>query len=385
MNQVERLSVALDERRYDILIGEDLIARAGEHMAPLAQAAGGGRRVMIVTDETVAGLHLGTLERALAGAGIAAEAFVVPPGEASKDFATLQHLCERLLEAGLDRRSLLVALGGGVVGDLTGFAAAILLRGIDFVQIPTTLLAQVDSSVGGKTGIDTPQGKNLVGAFHQPRLVLADTGALASLPRREMLAGYAEVAKYGLLGDAGFFHWLQGHGHAVVEGEPNALRQAVLTSCRAKAAVVAADEREAGQRALLNLGHTFAHALEIECGFGQDLLHGEAVAIGMTLAFELSAQLGHCPPEDADAVRRHLAAVDLPTGFGRLGGRAWTAERLIEHMRKDKKASGGRLTFVLARRIGEAFVSRDVDEAEVAHLLTEAITQTAPPLDLAGE
>src|SRR5690606_7717627 len=251
-----------------------------------------------------------------------------------------------------DRRSLLVALGGGVVGDLTGFAAAILLRGIDFIQVPTTLLAQVDSSVGGKTGIDTAQGKNLVGAFHQPRLVLADTTILASLPRREMLAGYAEIVKYGLLADAAFFHWLEGHGRAVVEGDPQALRRAVLTACRGKAEIVAADEREAGRRALLNLGHTFAHALEIECGYGADLLHGEAVAIGMTLAFELSAQLGLCPPEQADRVRRHLAAVDLPTGFERLGGRAWSAERLIGHMRKAKKVSGGRLTFVLARAIG---------------------------------
>ncbi|SMF33348.1 3-dehydroquinate synthase [Tistlia consotensis] len=381
MNQIERLSVALDDRRYEILIGEELVAGAGRHLAPLL----GDRRVMIVTDETLAGLHLGTLERALEDAGIAAEAFVVPAGEASKDFATLQQLCERLLAAGIDRRTVLLAFGGGVVGDLTGFAAAILLRGIDFVQVPTTLLAQVDSSVGGKTGIDTPQGKNLVGAFHQPLLVLADTGILSSLPRREMLAGYAEVAKYGLLGDAEFFHWLEGHGHAVVEGEPNALRQAVLISCRAKAAVVAADERETGSRALLNLGHTFAHALETECGYAGELLHGEAVAIGMTLAFELSAQLGLCPPEDADRVRRHLAAVDLPTGFERLGGRAWNAARLIEHMHKDKKASGGHLTFVLARRIGEAFVSRSVEEAQVAQLLTETIAETAPPLDLAGE
>ncbi|MEX0758935.1 MAG: 3-dehydroquinate synthase [Tistlia sp.] len=380
MNRTERLTVALDERRYDILVGEDLVAQAGRHLRPLAE----GRRVMIVSDETVAGLHLGALERALAYARIDARAFVVPAGEASKDFATLQHLCERLLEAGIDRGTLLLAFGGGVVGDLTGFAAAILLRGIDFVQVPTTLLAQVDSSVGGKTGIDTPQGKNLVGAFHQPRLVLADTGILASLPRREMLAGYAEVVKYGLLGDAGFFHWLEGHGHSLVEGEPNALRHAVLTACRAKAAVVAADERETGQRALLNLGHTFAHALEAECGYGDDLLHGEAVAIGMTLAFELSAQLGLCPAEDADRVRRHLAAVDLPTGFERLGGRAWSAGRLIEHMRRDKKASGGQPAFVLARRIGEAFVSRDVAEADLVSLLTEAIAQTAPPLDLAG-
>ncbi|MFC4350527.1 3-dehydroquinate synthase [Fodinicurvata halophila] len=373
MHAPERLPVELGERSYDILVGERLLATAGRHIAQVS----GTRKVMIVTDETLAELHLATLERALDEAGISYDAFVVPAGEATKSFAQLERLCERLLEAGLERQTPLVALGGGVIGDLTGFAAAVLLRGTPYIQVPTTLLAQVDSSVGGKTGINTAQGKNLVGSFHQPRLVLADTDVLTSLSRRELLAGYAEVVKYGLIDDPAFFTWLEGHGRRLIAGDPAARSHAILTSCTSKARIVAADEREGGVRALLNLGHTFGHALEAECRYDGDLLHGEAVAIGMVLAFELSAQLGLCPAEDADRVRRHLAAVDLPTSFERLAHRSWDPEVLLGHMRKDKKVQDGRLTLVLARGIGQAFLTQEVREEDILHLLTEEITQTA--------
>jgi len=367
----ETLVVGLGERSYDIRIGEGLLGRAGEHIAPLLQSP----RVLIVTDSSVRDLHLATLQRALKAADISHQSFAVPAGEGSKSFAAFAKLCEDLLSEGIDRRTMLIALGGGVVGDLCGFAAAVLLRGIDFIQIPTTLLSQVDSSVGGKTGINSAHGKNLIGAFHQPRLVLADTSVLATLPKRQLLAGYAEIAKCGLLGDAAFFNWLEGHAHLLLEGDPDALRKAIRRACEMKAEIVAADEREAGRRQLLNLGHTFGHALEAECGYSDDLLHGEAVAIGMVLAFELSAQLGYCRPEDADRVRRHLAAVDLPTGFERLCARAWDPHRLIEHMRRDKKARGGQLVFVLAQAIGKAFTSDRVPEDEVERLLAERIAE----------
>ncbi|HVO04669.1 MAG TPA: 3-dehydroquinate synthase [Candidatus Cybelea sp.] len=366
---IDRLTVDLGSRSYDILIGRGLIAEAGRLMQPILRQ----KRAVIVTDENVARLHLEALERALGGAGIAADSFVLEAGEQTKSFAGLEGLISQLLESGIERRSTLVALGGGVVGDLTGFAAAIALRGIDFVQIPTTLLAQVDSSVGGKTGIDTPQGKNLVGAFHQPRLVLADTATLDTLPRREMLAGYAEVAKYGLIDDPGFFSWLEANGLDVIERVDGALRHAVLTSCRAKARIVAADEREQDARALLNLGHTFAHALEAECGFSDELLHGEAVAIGMVLAFELSARLGLAGIEDAARVQRHLASVGLPTSPTWIDGRDWSAERLIRHMGRDKKVKDGRIAFVLARGIGRAFFPGHAETDEIAALLETAI------------
>jgi 3-dehydroquinate synthase len=277
-----------------------------------------------------------------------------------------------MLEARIERGSMILALGGGVIGDLAGFAASILLRGIEFIQIPTTLLAQVDSSVGGKTGINTAQGKNLVGSFHQPRMVLADIDALESLPRRELLAGYAEVVKYGLINDPAFFSWLETHGADLIDGDPAARRHAVMTSCAAKAAIVAADEREADQRALLNLGHTFGHALEAECGYSGELLHGEAVAIGMVMAFELSAMLGFCPSEDPARVARHLASVGLPTSPAAIG-RGFDASRLVHHMRQDKKVKDGRLTFVLARGIGRAFLSREVEPAQLDALLARAL------------
>jgi len=369
MTAPQSLTVALGERSYDILIGTTVLAEAGRLMRPVLKSD----RVVIVTDRNLAGLHLARLQRALDDAGLRHDSIVVPPGDGSKSLDQLGRLIGELLDHKVERSTTLVALGGGVIGDLAGFAAAVTLRGLDFVQIPTSLLAQVDSSVGGKTGINTPQGKNLVGAFHQPRLVLADTSILTTLPRREMLAGYAEVVKYGLIRDRDFFHWLEAHGADLVEGDRAALEHAVLESCRAKAAVVAADERETGLRALLNLGHTFGHALEAETGYGDELLHGEAVAVGMVMALDLSAQRGHCAPEDADRVRRHLAAVGLPTGFADLAPRHWDVERLIGHMSRDKKVSAGRITFVLLRGIGEAYLDAAVEPDEVRSLLTCAL------------
>jgi 3-dehydroquinate synthase len=369
LDTVATVRVGLDERSYDILVGPGLVAGAGARMRSLLPSP----RVIVVTDATVAGLHLPALQAGLDAARIRHDTVILPPGEATKDFPHLQQLCERALELGIDRGSTLVALGGGVIGDLTGFAASILLRGVGFVQIPTTLLSQVDSAVGGKTAIDMPTGKNLVGSFHQPRLVLADMGVLATLPRRELLAGYAEVVKYGLLGDAGFFDWCEAHGAALVAGDVDAARRAVVASCAAKAAIVARDERETGDRALLNLGHTFGHALEVESGFAGGLLHGEAVAIGTLMAFDLSVRLGLCPGQDAVRVRRHFAAVGLPTGLAGIRGDHWTAERLVAHMARDKKAKDGRVTFILARGIGQAFIARDVAIGEVTTLLADAI------------
>ncbi|MGH6620918.1 MAG: 3-dehydroquinate synthase [Alphaproteobacteria bacterium] len=368
MNATETVTVDLADRRYDIVVGEGVFARAGELMAPVLRQ----KRVIVVTDKTVGKLHLDALAVSLGKAGIAHSAIVLPPGEQTKDFAHLESLMSQILDAGIERRTALVALGGGVIGDITGFAAAIALRGLEYIQIPTTLLAQVDSSVGGKTAINTRHGKNLIGSFHQPRLVIADTGILDTLPERELLAGYAEVVKYGLLGDADFFAWLEGHGAAVRDGDPEARRHAVVRSCRAKAAIVAADERETGQRALLNLGHTFGHALEAETGFGDALLHGEGVAIGMVLAFDLSVQLGLCDAVDADLTRRHLAAIGLPTTPAHALGNIWSAEALIGHMAKDKKVADGKMTFVLARGIGDAFLSQDVTRDDLLTLFEGA-------------
>jgi 3-dehydroquinate synthase len=365
----DRLRLELGARGYDILIGRGLLANAGRHLKPVLRQP----RAVVLTDRTVAELHLPSLTRALAATGIDCHPIVLPPGEQTKSFEQLEEVIDQLLAARIERGSTLVALGGGVIGDLAGFAASIVLRGIDFVQIPTTLLAQVDSSVGGKTGIDTRWGKNLVGSFHQPRLVLADIDALATLPRRQLLAGYAEVVKYGLINDAGFFGWLEDHGMGLIDGNEAARQQAVKISCAAKARIVGEDEREAGARALLNLGHTFAHALEAECGYSDELLHGEAVAIGLVMAFDLSARLGLCSPDDAARVERHLGAVGLPTEPTAIEGRIWNIERLLDHMRHDKKVQGGRITFVLARGVGQAFLARDVDLSEVSGLLEQAL------------
>jgi 3-dehydroquinate synthase len=373
MSAARTIRVDLAGRGYDIAIGPGLIDRAGELSRPLLAAP----RVTIVSDETVAPLYGARLAASFDKAGIKTTTVTVPSGESSKEFSSFGRLMNELLDQRPDRKTTLVALGGGVVGDLTGFAASVLLRGVDFIQVPTTLLAQVDSSVGGKTGINTRHGKNLVGSFYQPRLVLADTTVLDSLPRRELLAGYAEVAKYGLIDDPAFWDWCETNGAAVLSGDAAARTYAIEQSCLSKARIVAADERETTDlRALLNLGHTFGHALEAETGFGSELLHGEAVGAGMAMAFDLSARLGLCPAADADRVRHHLGAVGLPVRLRSIGGdnrRRWDAARLVEHMRGDKKAEGGKLTFVLARGIGKAFVTREVDEAGLRGLLDDAI------------
>jgi 3-dehydroquinate synthase len=365
---IERLSVALGERSYDILIGRGLIERAGHEILPVLRR----RHVVIVSDETVARQHLPALQDSLSEAGVAHRAVLLPPGEESKDLAHFGRLADEILALGIERATTLIALGGGMVGDMTGFAAAVLLRGIDFVQIPTTLLAQVDSSVGGKTGINTPAGKNLIGAFYQPRLVLADSGALATLPRRELLAGYAETVKYGLIHDAEFYAWLEVEHDAVCGLEPAALNRAVLTSCRMKAAIVAADERESGERALLNFGHTFGHALEAETGFSSRLLHGEAVALGMVLAFDFAVRLGLAAGQDATRMRHHLAAVGLPTTLAAVGLGATRPERLLGHMAKDKKVREGRITLILPRRIGDVFEMKDAPLDALREFLAEA-------------
>jgi len=364
-----RLAVSLTAASYEVVIGDGLLARAGALLAPVIPQ----QRAIVVTDATVAALHLPALLDGLAQTGVATQQIVVPPGEASKSMASYARVVDALLDAGVERRTTVIALGGGVVGDLAGFAAASTLRGLPFVQVPTTLLAQVDSSVGGKTGINTTHGKNLVGAFHQPRLVLADTGTLGTLNGRELRAGYAEVVKAGLIGDAGFFEWCEEHGVALASGDREVQAEAILRACAFKAAVVGDDEREerpADGRALLNLGHTFGHALEAEVGYGGALLHGEAVAIGLGLAFRLSAQLGLCTPGDAGRVMTHLAAVGLPNEIGMLN-RRFSATRLIGHMRRDKKMRDGALHFVLARGIGQAFTSADVPAAAVVELLRE--------------
>jgi 3-dehydroquinate synthase len=366
---IDRVPVDLAGRSYEILVGAGLLGEAGAALRRVMR----GNQAIIVTDRNVAAFHLAPLEKSLGAAGIAHHSIVLPPGEETKDFTHFARLAEDILALGIERRTLLVALGGGVVGDLTGFVAATLLRGIDFAQVPTTVLAQVDSSVGGKTAIDTKQGKNLVGAFHQPRLVLADSDTLRTLPERELRAGYAEMVKYGLIRDPAFFAWFEKHGLALLAGDAAAMRHAVVESCRAKAAVVAADERETGERALLNLGHTFGHALEAETGFGAALLHGEAVAIGMSLAFDLSARLGFCPASDAERARRHLALAGLPTEIPRPNGRVFAADALVAHIRKDKKVSGGRITLILVRGIGQAFVTSEVPEGEIRSFLAERL------------
>jgi 3-dehydroquinate synthase len=361
----QRLRVELGERGYDILIGPGLIAEAGHHMLPLMRR----KQAIIVTDANVAGDHLPPLEASLDAARIARHTIVLPPGEATKDLAHFGRLLDDVLACGIERGTMLIALGGGVVGDICGFAAATLLRGIDFVQIPTSLLAQVDSSVGGKTAINTKAGKNLVGAFYQPRLVLADTGALGTLPRREILAGYAEMVKYGLIADRDFFDWLDAAGEAVCALEPAAVTRAVLTSCKMKAEIVAGDERETGDsRALLNFGHTFGHALEAETGFGEALLHGEAVALGMVLAFDFAVRHGIASGQDATRVRRHIARMGLPTEL-RAVGLDGKADALLAHMAKDKKVRDGRITLILPRRIGDAYVMRDARSEDLRAFL----------------
>ncbi|MGR3436416.1 MAG: 3-dehydroquinate synthase [Shimia sp.] len=357
--------VALPGRPYDVIVGGGLIAGAGGAIAPLLRRP----RVAVVTDANVAALHLAPFEAAMSGAGIEVVALTLPPGEATKAWGPLTQVVEWLLDQRVERRDVVVALGGGVIGDLVGFAAAILRRGVRFVQVPTSLLAQVDSSVGGKTGINTRHGKNLVGAFHQPTLVLADTDVLATLPRRDLLAGYGEVMKYGLLGDAAFFAWLEEHGPALAAGDAAARHHAVRRSVEMKAEIVLRDETEQGDRALLNLGHTFCHALEAATGYGDRLLHGEGVALGCALAFDLSARLGLVSQEEPQRVRAHLQTMGLRRSLGEIPGDLPGAAALLDLMGQDKKVVDGRLRFVLARGIGAAFVADDVPaEAVIATL-----------------
>ncbi len=365
--------VALGARAYEIVIGRGLLASLGERIKPLRANA----RTAIVTDEAVAGLHLAAAEASLAAAGIGSSPIVVKQGEGSKNFATFENVCESIIAARIERNDLVVALGGGVIGDLAGFAAASVRRGLDFVQVPTTLLAQVDSSVGGKTGINSRHGKNLIGAFHQPILVIADTALLDTLPKRDFRAGYAEMAKFGLLGDAAFFSWLEASWQDVFSGGQSsgsfAREHAIAVCCRGKAGIVARDERETGERALLNLGHTFGHALEAGAGFSDRLLHGEAVALGIVLAFEFSARKGLISDADAARARAHLAAVGLPTHVGQVPGGVPGVDALMDLIAQDKKVKRGSLTFILVRGIGQAFIENNVDPAEVRAFLSEKL------------
>jgi 3-dehydroquinate synthase len=357
--------VPIGGRAYDILVGRGLLASAGPRIAAL-----NARAAAIVSDERVAALYAQRLAASLGENGLRTATVTVRPGEGSKSYETLAQVCDRILAARIERGDLVVALGGGVVGDLAGFAAAVVRRGVRLVQVPTTLLAQVDSSVGGKTGINSPHGKNLVGAFHQPSLVIADTAALDTLPEREMRAGYAEVVKYGLIGDHGFFEWCEASWRAIFAGGPER-DHAVAQSCRAKAAVIVRDEREEGDRALLNLGHTFAHALERVTAYdSRRLVHGEAVAIGLALAFRFSARLGLCPGQDAGRVCEHLEAAGLPTRLSEVPGGCGTADDLVDAMRQDKKVKDGALTFILARGIGNSFIARGVEAELVRSFLT---------------
>ena len=367
---IEVLHVPMGDRSYDIHVGEGAIARSGEILNGILRAP----RVIIVTDENVAKDWLTPLKNSLSKAKIKSRDIILPPGEQTKSMSQLGSLLDDLLESGIDRDTTLIALGGGVIGDLTGFAAAVVLRGVHFIQIPTTLLAQVDSSVGGKTAVDTRYGKNLIGAFHQPRAVIADTLTLDTLPKRERLCGYAEVIKYGVINDRDFFDWLLQNGRKVIDGDSAARREAVIRSCANKAEIVAADEREAGLRALLNLGHTFAHALEAQVGFEDKLKHGEAVSIGMVMALDLSVRLAMTSEAESDALSDHLSALGLPTTLKGLAGNNWTADALLQHMSRDKKTQDGKLTFILARAIGNSFVAKDVDAKIVAEVLDKFIT-----------
>ncbi len=365
----QRVHVPLEGRAYDVQVGPGLLARSGRLIAPLLRRP----RVAVVTDETVGALHLDTLRKGLEAQGIAMSALALPPGEGTKCWRELERTTEWLLAAQVERGDVVIAFGGGVIGDLVGFAAAVLRRGVRFVQIPTSLLAQVDSSVGGKTGINSPRGKNLIGAFHQPSLVLADTEVLRTLKSRDFLAGYGEVVKYGLLGDADFFEWLERCGPGMAGGDESARIHAVARSVQMKAGIVARDETEQGERALLNLGHTFCHALEAATGYSDRLLHGEGVAIGCALAFELSARLGLCAQEVPSRVRAHLKDMKMKVDLSDIEGELPDAEGLLALMAQDKKVQDGTLRFILARGIGEAFITSDVPRKAVLGVLQDAL------------
>ncbi|WP_170569759.1 3-dehydroquinate synthase [Ruegeria atlantica] len=365
----QTVHVELGERSYDVEIGPDLLAQAGTRIAPLLRRP----KVAVVTDENVGALHLDALRDGLASAGIEMTSLTLPAGESTKSWPHFERTVEWLLAEKVERRDVVIAFGGGVIGDLVGFAAAVLRRGVRFVQIPTSLLAQVDSSVGGKTGINAPQGKNLIGAFHQPSLVLADTSVLGTMTQRDFLSGYGEVVKYGLLGDADFFEWLETNGTDVSGGDMAARVGAVTRSVQMKADIVARDETEQGDRALLNLGHTFCHALEAATGYSDRLLHGEGVAIGCALAFELSSRLGLCSQEDPSRVRAHLRAMGMKTDLADIPGDLPSAEALVDLMAQDKKVIDGQLRFILARGIGQAFVTSDVPREAVISVLEDAL------------
>jgi 3-dehydroquinate synthase len=360
--------VNLAERSYDIVIGAGVMNETGARIAKLRP----GASTVIVTDENVGRHHAGSLEASLSAAGIRSSVVLVPPGESSKSYPVFESVMDSILASRIERGDLVIALGGGVVGDLAGFAAAIARRGMDFVQIPTSLLAQVDSSVGGKTGINSKHGKNLVGAFHQPVLVLADTALLDTLPERQFRAGYSEVAKYGLINDATFFGWLEKNWKDVFAGGDTRI-EAIARSCQSKADIVGRDEKETGERALLNLGHTFGHALEAATGYSDRLLHGEAIAIGMVLAFQLSVKMGLCPAEDAKRVEQHFAAVGTTTKLSQISNMLPDADALLELMRQDKKVKRGTLVFILARGIGKAYIEDKVDPEMVRALLAEKL------------
>ena len=371
MKDFKTVTISLGARSYNIIVGPSLINKAAEFIFPIISH----QPLIVVTDNNVGKLHLESLSKSLANAKINFVVIQLNPGETTKNFTVLNELIQSIFDVGIERETTLLALGGGVVGDITGFAASVILRGINFIQIPTTLLAQVDSSVGGKTGINTAHGKNLVGSFYQPKLVLSDTFILRTLPRRQLLAGYAEIVKYGLLGHAKFFEWLELNGPSIIKGDEKLQRDAIVKSCQIKAEIVAEDERETGKRALLNLGHTFAHALEGELNFGSQLLHGEAVAIGMVMAYDLSARMGLCPSSEAERVRSHLISIGLPTEIKSIPHQQFSSIALLERMFLDKKVKNKQLTLVLARKIGEVFIEKDVPISEIKSFLKDATTR----------
>ncbi len=366
MTEIRRIAVdGQGFKPYEVIVGQGLLTEAEKWIGPFLT----NKRAVLVTDSNVDPLHADALLRQFETAGHRTHKIVIPAGEQSKSFDGLKYLLEQMLEIGLDRKDVVLALGGGVIGDLAGFASAVYMRGIDFIQIPTTVLAQVDSSVGGKTAIDHEKGKNLIGAFWQPRLVLCDLDILKTLPAREVRCGYAEIIKYGLLGDHDFFDWLEGHGGDVISLQPEALLKAISRSVEMKADIVAADERENGKRALLNLGHTFGHALEAEVGFGDQLLHGEAVAVGMAQAFRYSEMIGECSDADRERAVTAIARAGLPTSMAEVRNEPFEARRLITHMGTDKKAEGGKLTFVLVKGIGEAYVAKKISHESICNFL----------------
>jgi 3-dehydroquinate synthase len=369
-NRQKILNLDLGQRSYDIHIGPDLLSQSGELIKNVIK----GRQVVIITDTIVAPYYLEKLQVSLVHSGLSVKSQIIPSGEMSKSFSILEKILEDLLADGCERETCLIALGGGVVGDITGFAASIALRGIPFIQIPTTLLSQVDSAVGGKTGINSRFGKNLIGSFYQPKLVIADTTVLETLSHRQKCSGYAEIVKYGLINDKDFFAWLELNGQELLMGNEDIKTYAIYHSCLSKAKIVAQDEYEIGTRALLNLGHTFAHALEAETGYGDRLYHGEAVSIGMTLAFDLSVRLGLCPRNDYLRLVSHLKKMSLPVSFPEtcLKGE-WQSQSIIDHFMKDKKVKDGKIGFILARSIGSAFQNREVPLEIVRRVIDDAI------------